>query len=100
MAALTLAQIPANVGGSVESLTMYSCSVLYDMYGGTRYQEIPGDELTPLVTSQVGRAGDGTERLIYRVSLHLHPDWRTSANSIWLDTLQYSAAIVPARYLA
>lgn len=100
MADLTLAQIPTTVGGSAESLGMYSCSLLYDLFGGSLYQEVPGAENTPYVTAQQGRAGDGTERLIYRVSFQLHPEWRTSVNKIWQDTIEFQEVTVPARYLA
>lgn len=100
MANLTLAQIPANVGGSAESLGSYSCALLYDLYGGSLYKEVQGAENTPYVTAQQGRAADGTERLIYRVSFQMHPEWRTSTNKIWQDTLEIAEVTIPARYLA
>lgn len=100
MANLTLAQVPANVSGSAESLSMYSCSLLYDLYGGSLYQEVSGEAPTPYVTAQQGRAGDGTERLIYRIAFQLHPEWRTSVNKIWTDTLEFAEVTIPARYLA
>lgn len=100
MADLILSQIPSTVGGSAESLGMYSCSLLYDLFGGSLYKEVQGGELTPYVTAQQGRAADGTERLIYRVSFQMHPEWRTSTNKIWQDTLEFAEATIPARYLA
>lgn len=99
MANLTLAQVPTNIV-TAEALGVYSMALLYDLFGGTKYQEVSGTELTPYVTSQMGRAADGTERIIFRASFELHPEWRTSTNKIWLDVLEFAEATVPARYLA
>jgi hypothetical protein len=99
MTAIIVSEIPPAALETVERAAIYFNSILYDLYGGTRYQEVSGDVLTPLVTAQQGRAGDGTERLIYRPALQLQPDWRTSTNPIWLDSVPFGDVAVPARYL-
>jgi hypothetical protein len=99
MTNLALSSVPTNIV-TAEALGVYSLSLLYDLFGGTNYQEVPSSDLTPLVSAQQGRAGDGTERLIYRASFQMHPEWRTSTNKVWMDVLEYAEATVPARYLA
>jgi hypothetical protein len=100
MADLILAQIPTTATATAEALGVYSCSLLYDLFGNTNYREVQGADLTPLVSAQQGRAADGTERLIYRVAFQLHPEWRTSVNKIWQDTLEFAEAEIPNRYKA
>lgn len=98
MTDLIAAQIPPAAVTTVERAAIYHLSLLYDLFGGTPYQEVAGEALTPLITAQQGRAGDGTERLIYRVSLQLHPEWRTSTNAIWVDSIAFGNPAIPARY--
>lgn len=98
MTDLVQTQIPDAIN-TVEGLASWNLALLYDLFGGRMYQEVQGDDLTALVTAQGGRAGDGTERLIYRVSLQLHPDWRTSPNPIWMDTIEYAEVAIPTRYI-
>lgn len=99
MAALLTENIPSGIV-TAESHAVYFMSLLYDLFGGTNYQEVPGNDLTPLVSAQMGRAGDGTMRLIYRGSFKMHPEWATSTNKVWMDVLPYAEATIPARYLA
>lgn len=99
MTDILTANIPPDALATVERGAIYFCSILYDLYGGIDYQEQPSAPLTPLVTAQQGRAGDDTERLIYRPSLQLQPDWRTATGPIWLSSVPYGEAMVPARYL-
>lgn len=99
MTDILVSEIPPAALETVERAAVYFQSILYDLYGGRVYREVANGDLTPVITSQQGRADDGTERLIFRPSLQLNPEWRTSENPIWLDTLPFGDAIVPARYL-
>lgn len=75
--------------------------MLYDMYGATTYQELPGTEMTSIVSAMVGKAYDGTQRLICRASFQLHPEFITSTNKLWDDVLTFPGEpIIPARFLA
>lgn len=100
MTALDLATIPQNIA-TAESLAAWNLAMLYDLYGSSTYQEVPGAEMTSLVTAMVGKAYEGTQRIIYRASFQLHPEWQTSPNKLWDDVLSFPGdAIIPARYLA
>ncbi len=99
MTDILVSEIPPDALATVERAAVYFSSILYDLYGGRNYQETSGGVLTPVVTSQQGRADDGTERLIFRPSFQLAPDWRTATTPIWLSVLEYAEAEVPARYL-
>lgn len=99
MTQILVSEIPPAALETVERAAVYFSSILYDLYGGRQYQEVAGGALTPLVTSQQGRADNGTERLIFRPSFQLAPDWRTSVNPIWLDVIDFADTEVPQRYL-
>ena len=99
MTTLSLSNLPQNIV-TAESLGVYSLALLYDLYGGTKYQELPGEELTSLVSCMVGKAYDGTTRAIYRASFKINPEWSTSTNKMWDDVLPFADAQIPARYLA
>lgn len=97
---LILTQIPQNIA-TLESNTAWGLLALYDLYQASTYQELPGVELTPLVSAMVGKAYDGSQRLICRVSFQLHPEFTTSTNKLWDDVLKFPGEpIIPARFLA
>lgn len=98
MTDIITAQVPPAAISTVERAAIYHLSILYDLFGASQYQEVPNAELSPLILAQQGRAGDGTERLIYRVSLQLQPEWRTSTNALWLDSVPFGNPAIPARY--
>lgn len=98
MTTLSLSEIPQNIV-TAESLGVYSLAMMYDMYGQTKYQELSGSEMTPLVSCMVGKAYDGTIRAIYRASFQIHPEWATSPNKLWDEVIPFADAQIPSRYL-
>lgn len=98
MVAIDPTKIPPTIL-TAEGRAAYHLAILHDMFGEEKYAELPGQEMTKLVTCMVGKAYDGTHRLIYRASFELHPNWSTSGNKLWDDVLPYASATIPARYL-
>ena len=100
MPQIILSQVPQNIA-TLESLSAWSLLTLYDLYQAATYQELPGVEMTSLVSAMVGRSYDDTQRLICRASFQLHPEFATSTNKLWDDVLKFPGEpIIPARFLA
>ena len=100
MTAFTPSQIPATGITLLEQSAHWHLALLYDLHKNDKYQEASSSELTPFITAKQGLAADETERIIYRVSFEMHPEYRTSTNKIWLDTLAFANATIPTRYLS
>jgi hypothetical protein len=98
MTAFTQAQFPTNII-TIEQGAHFFCALLYDLHKKSKYQETHSSDLTPYITAQQGLAADETERIIYRVSFEMHPEYRTSTNKIWMDTLAFADATIPNRFL-
>lgn len=84
---------------SIEKLAAWANGALYQLHKNSRYQESDESPLVPLVTAQDGLAANKTERVIFRVSLPLNDDWRTSENPFYSEVQDISNAAIPPSFL-
>lgn len=99
MTVLNTADIPVTVN-SVEKLAAWSLGILYQLHKRSRYQESDDSPLVPIITAQDGLAANGTERVIFRASLPISDDWRTSTGDFYSLIQDISDAEIPASFLS
>ncbi|HSP30455.1 MAG TPA: hypothetical protein VLO13_00315 [Halomonas sp.] len=92
------ANLPASVN-TVEKLAAWANGVLYQLHKNTRYQESDDSPLVPVITAQDGLAADKSERIIFRASLPLSPEWRTQTTKFWQEAQEISNAAIPPSFL-
>lgn len=98
MTAFAPANLPSVVN-TLEKLLVWALCALYQLHKNTRYQESDAAPLIPIVTAQDGLAADKTERIIFRVSIPLNDQWRSSVLKIWEEAQEISNAAIPAAFL-
>jgi hypothetical protein len=98
MTAFAPANLPASVN-SLPKLVAWSCGAFYQLHRNSEYQETENGVLVPLITAQDGKAGNDTERIIFRVSLELSATWRESTSPFWVNVVSPSSASIPTVYL-
>jgi hypothetical protein len=89
--------LPATVD-TVEKLASWALLLLYRLHKNDSYSETPDTGMVPLITLQQGLADDETERLIFRTSLQLNPDWQTNAAKLWTQTQAFANATIPESF--
>lgn len=99
MTAFTSANLPSTIN-TVEKLAAWSCGILYQLHKNSRYQESDESPLVPLVTAQDGLAADKTERVIFRLSLPLQDEWRTTPGDFYNLVNDMSNAGIPPSFLS
>jgi hypothetical protein len=93
------ANLPATVN-TVEKLAAWSCGILYQLHKNSRYQESDESPLVPLVTAQDGLAANKTERVIFRLSLPMQDEWRTTTGDFYTLVNELSNAGIPSSFLS
>lgn len=99
MTAFTSANLPSTVN-SVEKLAAWSVGILYQLHKNSKYQESDESPLVPLVTAQDGLAADKTERVIFRISLPMQDEWRTTPGDFYALVNDISNAAIPPSFLS
>ena len=98
MTAIDISQIPVGIN-TVESLAAYALSVLLRNNPTLKVLEAENDSKF-VVESQVFKAADGTQRVVYRGSFPLASDWNTdTALPFYQKVEELSNTAVPADYL-
>lgn len=90
-------QLPADID-TVEKAAHYFLSILYRLHKEDNYQRVPNQSREPLVTNVIGLDAEGQERAIYTVSLPMHPDYQTSVNPVFIDTLEFGSGSIPVAF--
>lgn len=98
MTAFAPANLPSGID-TVEKLAAWSLGALYQLHKNSRYQESDAAPLIPIITAQDGLAADGTERIIFRVSLPLTNTWRESVLKFFLEAEEIASTAIPSQYL-
>ncbi|MGG6241854.1 hypothetical protein ACQ4N7_24790 [Nodosilinea sp. AN01ver1] len=90
--------LPPSVN-SLERLAAWANGALYKLYKNEKYQESDASPLVPIITAQDGLAADKKEHVIFRLSLVLDDDWRTSTNPFWAEAQDFTTAPIPDEFL-
>ena len=98
MSAFSPANLPAGID-TLEKLAAWVLGALYQLHKNSRYQESDASPLIPIITAQDGLAADGTERIIFRVSLPLNQFWRESTLKIFFEVEDIATTAIPSQYL-
>lgn len=99
MTAFAPANLPAGID-TLEKLAAWSLGAIYQLRKNDRYQESDAAPLIPLITAQDGMAADGSERIIFRISLILDSQWRESGLKFFLNAEEYPGSpSIPALFL-
>lgn len=98
MTAFTTANLPAGID-TLEKLVVWANGALYQLHKNTRYQESDASPLIPIITAQDGLAADGSERIIFRVSVPLSQTWRESTNKFFVEAQAVASTAIPAAFL-
>jgi hypothetical protein len=93
------ANLPVTVN-TIEKLAAWSCGILYQLHKNSRYQESDEAPLVPLVTAQDGLAANKTERVIFRLSLPMADEWRTTTGDFYTQVAEISNAGIPSSFLS
>lgn len=83
---------------TLEKLVTWALLATYKLHKTDEVLEADEVGLVPVITLQQGLAADETERLIFRISLELNPDWSTNAAKLWTQTMIFANAAIPVSF--
>jgi hypothetical protein len=90
-------QIPPSIT-TLEEISAWSLFTLYNLHKNSRYKETDDAALVPLITLQQGLASDKTERVIFRVSFEINPEFFTGSLKVWDYIQEFASTSIPANF--
>jgi len=83
MAALALTEIPADAGGSLETLIAYAGITARDHEPNGKRIERVGDSAIPTFISNLEKFPDGNDYLVVRCVLKMQPDYKLTDGPLY-----------------